>query len=95
MPTTCPSPAKTLPQPQDLAMEDFRKACRLVAGCKVSVDGKLMTYQLKSVSDMTTWLSCANSIIITHKLPLMAKVQSVMKGKEVVRVELRIFYTPK
>lgn len=82
------------PKPQDLAMEDFRKACRLVAGCKVSADGKLMTYQLKSVSDMTTWLACANSIIMTHKLPLVAKVQSRMKGREVESVQLRIIYKP-
>jgi len=82
-------------QPQDEAMEAFRKQFRLVADCKVLADGKLMTYQLKSVSSMQTWLSCANSIIITHKLPLMAKIQSAMKGKEVVKVELRIIYKPK
>lgn len=81
-------------KPQDLAMEDFRRACKLVAGCHVSADGKLMTYQLKTVSDMTTWLACANSIIITHKLPLVAKVQSRMKGKEVDSVQLRIIYKP-
>jgi len=81
-------------EPQDEAMEAFRNVFKLVAGCNVSVDGKLMTYQLKSVSDMQTWLSCANSIIITHKLPLTAKVQSQMKGKEVIKVELRIIYKP-
>lgn len=83
------------PQPQDIAMEDFRRACRLVAGCKVSQDGKMMVYDLKSVSNMNTWLACANSIIRTHNLPLVAKVQSIMKGKEVVSVELRIIYNPK
>jgi hypothetical protein len=82
------------PQKQDIAMEDFRKACRLVAECKVASDGKLMTYQLKTVSNMATWLSCANSIITAYKLPLVAKVQSYMKGKEVVKVELRIIYKP-
>lgn len=83
------------PKSQDLAMEAFRKACRLVAGCKVSADGKLMTYNLKSVADMTTWLACANSIIRTYNLPLMAKVQSRMKGAQVVSVELIIIYKPK
>lgn len=95
--TTCPLQAnikEITPAPQDIAMEDFRKACRLVADCKVSADGKMMTYQLKTTSNMTTWLSCANSIIITYKLPLVAKVQSYMKGKEVVKVELRIIYKP-
>lgn len=82
-------------QPQDEAMEDFRKACCLVAGCKVSADGKLMVYDLKTVADMNTWLACANSIIMTHKLPLVAKVQSRMKGKEVESVQLRIIYNPK
>jgi hypothetical protein len=79
---------------QDIAMEDFRKAFKLVADCNVLADGKLMTYQLKSTSNMTTWLSCANSIIITHKLRLVAKIRSVMKPKEVVRVELRIVFKP-
>jgi len=82
-------------QPQDEAMEAFRMAFKLVADCKVLAGGKLMTYQLKSAFNMTTWLSCANSIIITHKLPLVAKVVSVMHGKEVARVELRIIYNPK
>lgn len=81
--------------PQDIAMEDFRKAFRLVADCKVTADGKLMRYQLKSCSNMVTWLSCANSTIITHKLPLEAKIQTYMKGSEVVKVELRIIYKPK
>lgn len=83
-----------IPQKQDLAMEAFRKAFRLVCECKVTPDGKLMRYQLKTTSNMVTWLACANSIIITHKLPLVAKIQSIMKGKEVVKVELRIIYKP-
>lgn len=82
------------PQPQDLAMEDFRKACRLVAGCKVSADGKLMVYDLKTIADMNTWLACANGIIRTYNLPLIAKVESRMKGKEVVSVQLKIIYNP-
>lgn len=82
------------PQPWDIAMEDFRRAFRLVAECKVTPDGKLMIYQLKTVSNMTTWLACANSAIITHKLPLVAKIRSVMKGREAVTVQLRIVYKP-
>lgn len=94
--TTCTLPANTkLPQQQDLAMEDFRKAFRLVAGCNVSLGGYLMTYQLKTTANMATWLACANSIIITHNLPLIAKIRPVMHGKEVVGVELRIIYIPK
>lgn len=94
--TTCTLPANTkLPQQHDLAMESFRKAFKLVAGCNVSVGGYLMTYQLKTTANMATWLACANSIIITHNLPLIAKIRPVMKGREVARVELRIAYTPK
>lgn len=81
--------------PQDLAMEDFRKAFRLMAGCHVSKDGMLMTYQFSSMSAAHSSLSDANSIIIDGKLPLTAGVRSVMKGKETVSIKLRIVYTPK
>jgi hypothetical protein len=81
--------------PQDLAMDDFRKQFKLVAGCEVSADGKMMTYQLKSMWGAQEWLSAANSIIIASNQPLVAKIRSVMKGKELVGVELRIVYTPK
>jgi hypothetical protein len=94
--TTCQLPANTvLPQPQDIAMEDFRKAFKLVAGCRVSKDGKVMTYGFKTTSAAHSSLIDANSIIIANKLPLVAKVRSVMKGKEPVSVELRIIYNPK
>lgn len=94
MTMTLTNPVHVVEQ-QDIAMEDFRKACRLVAGCNVSADGKLMVYDPKTVADMNTWLACANSIIRTYNLPLIAKVQSRMKGKEVASVQLRIIYKPK
>jgi hypothetical protein len=82
-------------EPQDEAMDAFRRLFRLVAGCEVSPCGKVMTYQLKNMVGANTWLANANSIIIAGKLPLKARIRSVMKGKEVVRVELRIIYQPK
>lgn len=81
-------------EPQDIAMEDFRKQFFLVAGCEVSADGMVMTYQLNKMTGANTWLGHANSIIIANKLPLKAHIRSVMKGKETVRVELRIVYKP-
>jgi hypothetical protein len=93
--STRPLPDKTFPQLQDLAMEDFRKAFRLVAGCKVSADGMVMTYDFTTMSAAHSSLSDANSIIIANKLPLKAGVRSVMKGKEVVTVQLRIIYNQK
>lgn len=85
---------EVIPAPQDLAMEDFRKAFRLVAGCHVSEDGMIMAYQFETMSAAHPHLSVANSIIIANKLPLKAGIQSVMKGKEVVTVQLRIVYKP-
>jgi hypothetical protein len=81
-------------EPQDLAMEAFRKQFRLVACCEVSADGLTMRYQLKTMSGANTWLGHANSIIIANKLPLKAGIRSVMKDKEVIRIELRIVYKP-
>ena len=81
--------------PQDIAMEDFRKAFRLVAGCHVSADGMVMTYDFSSMSSAHSSLGDANSIIIANKLPLKAGVRSVMKGKEATTIQLRIVYTPK
>lgn len=80
--------------PQYIAMEDFRKLFHLVAGCKVSKDGKIMTYDFKTMSAAHSELSTANSIIIANKLPLVAGVRSVMNGKEAVSIQLRIVYKP-
>lgn len=79
-------------EPQDEAMETFRKQFKLVAGCQVSADGKLMTYQLKTMAGSNDFLRTANAIIIEEQLPLIARVVSVMKGKEVVGIELRIIF---
>lgn len=85
---------EVIPAPQDLAMEDFRKTFRLIAGCHVSADGKVMTYDFSSMSAAHSCLSDANSIIIAGNLPLVAGVRSVMKGKEAVTMQLRIVYKP-
>jgi hypothetical protein len=82
-------------EPQDVAMEEFRKQFHLVAGCRVSRDGMTMVYQFETMSAAHSSLGDANSIIIAGKLPLKAGVRSVMKGKEAVTVQLRIVYTPK
>lgn len=96
MATTYALPTSTkVPQPQDLAMEDFRNAFRLVAGCRVSKDGKVMTYDFKTMSAAHSHLSDANSIVIANKLPLKVGVRSIMKGTELICVQLRIVYNPK
>ena len=82
------------PAPQDIAMEDFRKAFRLVAGCHVSDDGKMMAYQMQTIPGAARWLSDAQAIITANQMPLKAGVRAVKKGEE-VSVELRIVYTPK
>jgi hypothetical protein len=81
-------------EPQDEAMDQFRKKFRLMAGCRVSKDGKVMTYSFETMSAAHSCLSGANSIIIANKLPLKAGVRSVMKGRELCMVQLRIVYTP-
>lgn len=81
-------------EPQDLAMDEFRKQFRLVAGCEVSEDGLRMTYQLQTVAGAARWLSNANAIITANKLPLVAGVRAVKKGTETVSVTLNIVYKP-
>jgi hypothetical protein len=81
-------------EPQDIAMEQFRKVFRLVAGCQVSDDGLTMTYQLQSVAGAARWLMNASAIITANKLPLKAGVKAVMKGRETVGAELKIVYKP-
>lgn len=81
-------------EPQDLAMESFRKQFRLVAGCEVSKDGMTMRYQMQTIAGAARWLSNANAIITANRMPLKAGVKAVMKGKETVGAELRIVYTP-
>jgi hypothetical protein len=81
-------------EPQDEAMDSFRRLFRLVAGCEVSKDGMRMTYQLKAIDGAAVWLSNANSIITTNKLPLAAGVKVKQKGKVVESVTLSIVYKP-
>ena len=80
--------------PQDLVMDQFRKMFSLVAGCEVSADGKLMTYQMQTIAGAARWLSNANSIITANKLPLSAGVRAMKKGTETVSVTLNIVYKP-
>lgn len=81
-------------EPRDKAMEEFRKQFRLMAGCHVSKDGKIMTYDFNSMAAAHSSMGDANSIIIANNLPLAAGVRSVMKGRVAVTVQLRIVYKP-
>jgi hypothetical protein len=81
-------------EPQDLAMEAFRKQFKLVGGCEVSVDGTTMTYQLKTIDGAGVWLSNSNSIITANMLPLKASVKIRKKGAVVESVTLTIVYRP-
>lgn len=84
-------------EPQDEAMDEFRKLFKLVAGCKVSEDGKLMTYQMQTVPGAARLLSEAKGIISVNRLPLDADVKAYQKKGDTVphKVELRIVYKPK
>jgi hypothetical protein len=86
-----------IPEMQDLAMEEFRKQFKLVAGCKVSDDGKVMVYQMQTLAGAARWLSDAKQIITANLMPLEPGVKAyVKKGQEVPEsVELRIVYNPK
>ena len=98
MTTTYTLPANTkVPQPQDIAMEDFRKAFRLVAGCHVSADGKVMTYEMQTLPGAARWLSEAQKIITGNGLPLKPGVHAHRKSgsAEIENVQLRIIYNPK
>lgn len=82
-------------EPQDLAMESFRKLFKLVAQCKVSDDGKLMVYQMQTLAGAARWASEAQGIISVNRLPLDASVKGYIKKGQMVphKVELRIVYT--
>jgi hypothetical protein len=80
-------------EPQDEAMDAFRKLFKLVAGCNVSADGKVMTYKMQTVAGAARWLSEAQAIITANQLPLKPGVVAVKKDEVIVRVELRIVYT--
>jgi len=62
-------------EPQDEAMDQFRKLFRLVAGCKVSKDGRTMTYNLKSPLTASVWKISALKIIAAGSLPLAADIE--------------------
>lgn len=83
--------------PQDEAMDQFRKLFQLVAKCKVSDDGMVMTYQMQTIAGAARWLSNAKQIITANQMPLEPCVKAYRKkGQEVPeRVELRIIYNPK
>jgi hypothetical protein len=96
--TTCPLLANTkVPQPQDLVMEDFRKQFKLVANCKVSANGLIMTYEMQTLPSAARWLSEAQKIITGNAMPLAAGVHALRKSgsTEIENVLLRIVYTPK
>ena len=82
-------------EPQDEAMDEFRKLFKLVAGCKVSEDGKVMVYQMQTLAGAARLLSEAEGIVSVNKLPLDASVKAYQKKGEKVphRVELRIVYS--
>jgi hypothetical protein len=65
-------------EPQDLAMERFRQNFRLVAGCNVTSDGKLMIYRIKG--EAKEWLTKAQDIIKSGNLPLVAEIVSDITG---------------
>jgi hypothetical protein len=65
-------------EPQDEAMDCFRKHFHMVANCNVTGDGKLMIYRIKGES--TTWLNHAKNIIKTRNLPLIAELISDVCG---------------
>lgn len=90
-------PTTTDIDPQDEAMDAFRKLFKLVAGCKVSEDGKVMVYQMGTVASAARWASEAQATISCNRLPLDASVKAYQKKgeKEPHRVELRIVYKPK
>jgi hypothetical protein len=79
---------------QDLVMDRFRKNFKLVAGCNVSEDGKVMTYQMQTLAGAARWLSIAEGIISANRLPLTASVKAYQKKGEAAphKVELRIVY---
>jgi hypothetical protein len=79
-------------EPQDEAMDQFRKLFKLVAGCKVSDDGKVMVYQMQTVASAARWLSDARSIITVNRLPLETGVRAIQEKGKVTSVELRIVY---
>lgn len=81
-------------EPQDEAMEQFRKMFKLVAGCNVSEDGKVMVYQMQTLAGAARWSSEAQATITANQLPLSAGVRAVRKGGEITSVELRIVYKP-
>lgn len=82
-------------EPQDEAMEAFRKQFKLVAGCQVSEDGKVMVYQMQTLAGAARWMGEAQRIITANLLPLKAGAREVKKDGVTVSVELRIIFQSK
>lgn len=81
-------------EPQDLAMEAFRNEFKLVAGCNVSQDGKVMVYQMQTLAGAARWSNDAMAVINANRLPLKVGIREVKKGGMTEKVELRIIYKP-
>jgi hypothetical protein len=81
-------------EPQDEAMDMFRRNFRLVAGCRVSADGNKMRYSLKTEKGAQDWLSKAEGIIQSHNMPLEADIKVKKEKGRVIDVYLTINYKP-
>jgi len=86
--------AKLIPEPQDFAMESFRKAFPIMAGCQVSDDGKKMTYNLGKCQfgSGLLWLKRARDIINNNNLPLTALTYENIAGYNFGNTTLFITY---
>jgi hypothetical protein len=82
-------------EPQDEAMDQFRRLFKLVAGCKVAEDGKVMVYQMGTLASAARWSNDARAVINSNKLPLKVGVKAVKEKGQVTSVELMIMYHPK
>lgn len=82
-------------EPQDEAMDAFRRLFKLVAGCKVSEDGKVMVYQMGTLASSARWSNDARAVVNSNKLPLKVGIRAVKENGQVTSVELRIMYQPK
>jgi len=80
-------------EPQDEAMDQFRKLYPLVAGCTVAKDGRTMTYNLKAPITSSVWEIAAKKIIAANCLPLETSVELKVKEGEVCAF-LVITYKP-
>jgi hypothetical protein len=81
-------------EPQDEAMDEFRKNFRLVACCFVSRDGKKMSYRLKTEDRANIWKINAGNTITSLNLPLIAEIKVKREKGKVVEVFLNIIYKP-